>query len=177
MARSHDVSLLVNQRTRSVQNPKLMRASVVSLHASGSSFVKRKEARLILTANVGAKGDRHAGRDSARALLITSAGTYSFLNTKGLSLSYGSLGENIVLQDIRLHDLPIGSRLQIAETILELSEPCTVCKSLSEIDHHLPKLLYGKRGIYARVLSGGVIAQGDQVVIAKAKTNFASEQL
>lgn len=42
---------------------------------------------------------------------------------------------------------------------------CPVCKSLSQFDLRLPKLLYGGRGVYARVLEGGVVRVGDPVLV------------
>jgi Hypothetical protein len=51
---------------------------------------------------------------------------------------------------------------------LELTQVCTVCNSLSQFDLRLPKLLYGGRGLYARVLEGGRVRVGDPVLVLVA---------
>ena len=141
-----------------------MTARLLSLHAAGQGFVKDSAPELVLLAHHGAEGDRHAGRDPARALLLTPEATYAHLAARGLELPYGSLGENLVVSGLNPHDLPEGARLEIAEAVLELWAPCPVCRGLSEIDLRLPKLIYGRRGVYARVLRGGLVAVGDEVV-------------
>lgn len=67
--------------------------------------------------------------------------------------------------DLDPHNLPPGTRLRIGEALLEFSYVCTVCSSLSQFDLRLPKLLYGGRGLYARVLEGGLVRVGDPVRI------------
>jgi hypothetical protein len=83
----------------------------------------------------------------------------------GIHLPFGALGENLLL-DLDPHLLPPGARLRVGEALLELTQVCTVCNSLSQFDLRLPKLLYGGRGLYARVLEGGRVRVGDLVLVA-----------
>lgn len=148
-----------------------MSARLVSLHAAGSSLPKERSAQLRLIAGVGAEGDRHAGKDPDRALLVTPVASYRAIAAEGLALSYGMLGENLVVDGFNLHDLPTGTRLEVGEGVLELVQVCTVCSSLSTIDLRLPKLAYGRRGVYARVLRGGVVTEAMPVTVLRDRTD------
>uniref|UniRef100_A0A7V4EGC2 MOSC domain-containing protein n=1 Tax=Thermus tengchongensis TaxID=1214928 RepID=A0A7V4EGC2_9DEIN len=119
---------------------------------------------LELVAGFGAKGDRHAGKDPDRAVLVAGLPSYEKAKGVGIQLPFGALGENLLL-DLDPHNLPPGTRLRIGEALLEFSYVCTVCSSLSQFDLRLPKLLYGGRGLYARVLEGGLVRVGDPVRI------------
>lgn len=142
-----------------------MSGKVVSLHLGlGSGLPKPQVKVLELVAGFGAKGDRHAGKDPDRAVLVAGLPAYDKAKEAGIELPLGALGENLLL-DLDPHALPPGTRLRIGEALLEFSYVCTVCSSLSQFDLRLPKLLYGGRGLYARVLEGGLVRVGDPVRI------------
>ncbi|RTG98280.1 MOSC domain-containing protein [Thermus scotoductus] len=142
-----------------------MTGKVISLHLGlGSGLPKPQMEVLELIAGFGAKGDRHAGKDPDRAVLVAGLPAYEKAREAGIDLPFGALGENLLL-DLDPHHLPPGTRLRVGEALLELAQVCTVCSSLSQFDLRLPKLLYGGRGLYARVLEGGLVRVGDPVRI------------
>ncbi|GAB5603551.1 MOSC domain-containing protein [Thermus sp. FJN-A] len=142
-----------------------MQGRVLSLHLGlGSGLPKPQVEALELVAGFGAKGDRHAGKDPERAVLVAGLAAYERAQRAGIALPYGALGENLLLS-LDPHGLPPGGRLKVGEALLELSYVCTVCSSLSQFDLRLPKLLYGGRGVYARVLESGVVRVGDPVLV------------
>ncbi len=138
-------------------------ARVLSLHA-GEGLPKPPLAEARLVAGMGVEGDRHFGRDPDRAVLLAGEAAYALAAELGLELPFGALGENLLL-DLDPHGLPPGARLAVGPALLELASVCTVCSSLSAFGLRLPKLLYGRRGVYARVLLGGVVRVGDPVVV------------
>lgn len=138
-------------------------ASVVSLHAAGNAFAKAFTPELTLVAGYGALGDRHAGGDPNRALLVTSASSYRFLASRDVYLPYGSLGENLIIEGLWTDSVPDGAFLTVGCAVLRLTTPCTVCASLGILDSRLPRLLFGKRGMYAAVMTGGQVKVGDAV--------------
>ncbi|GLV47782.1 molybdenum cofactor biosynthesis protein [Thermus sp. LT1-2-5] len=142
-----------------------MTGKVLSLHLGlGQGLPKPRVEALELLAGIGAKGDRHAGLDPDRAVLVAGVAAYEKARKAGIDLPYGALGENLLL-DLDPHTLPPGTQLWVGEALLELSQVCTVCKNLSQFDLRLPKLLYGGRGLYARVLESGVVRVGDPVLV------------
>ena len=48
---------------------------------------------------------------------------------------------------------------------MQISQNCTLCRSLSKIDSKLPKILKNDRGIFAFVLEAGEIKENDEVII------------
>jgi hypothetical protein len=120
-----------------------MTGRVLSLHlGTGSGLPKPQVEALDLLAGFGALGDRHAGKDPDRALLVAGIAAYEKAKRAGIHLPFGALGENLLL-DLDPHLLPPGARLRVGEALLELTQVCTVCNSLSQFDLRLPKLLYG----------------------------------
>jgi len=108
--------------------------------------------------------DKHYNKDIDRAVLITSLDTYILAQKNGINISYGSLGENL-LMDYNPYNLEVGTQLKIANVILEISQHCTLCKSFTQIDTKLPKLLKNDRGIFARVIDAGIIKDGDDIYL------------
>jgi MOSC domain-containing protein YiiM len=79
-------------------------------------------------------------------------------------MPFGSLGENILI-DYNPYHLTAGDQLRIGEVLLEISQNCTMCDHLSKIDENLPTLLKDDRGIFAKVIKGGVIQPGDEITL------------
>jgi MOSC domain-containing protein YiiM len=103
--------------------------------------------------NDGIYEDKFYGKDLLRSILITSLDSYKLANNEGIDIEYGSLGENILV-DINPYSLVPGEKLQIGETLFEITQNCTLCKGLSSVNSKLPKVLKNDRGIFAKVLSG-----------------------
>ena len=115
----------------------------------------------------GIVNDKFYGKDSMRAILITSNTSYKLTKENGIDIRTGSLGENILI-DISPYHLVHGDRLIIGNTTLEITQNCTLCQGLSSVDKKLPKLLKKDRGIFAKVISGNSeIHLDDKVEILK----------
>jgi MOSC domain-containing protein YiiM len=111
---------------------------------------------------MGVEGDRHFGRHPDRAVLVVGSLTYALAGRAGIALPPGALGENLLV-DFDPHQLAAGTPVQIGTVLLELTTVCTVCDSLSVFDLRLPKVLLGRRGIYARVVRGGMVRVGQAI--------------
>jgi MOSC domain-containing protein YiiM len=112
----------------------------------------------------GIVNDKHYDKDIDRSVLITSLESYALAKKHGIDAAYGALGENLLI-DYNPYHLPAGSRLKIANVVLEISQPCTLCKSLTQVDTKLPKILKNDRGIFAKVIEAGSITTGDNIYI------------
>lgn len=139
--------------------------TVLALHAGpGSTLPKPAVAFARLVQGMGVEGDRHFGKHPDRAVLIAGQASYAKAHQAGIKLPWGALGENLRV-DFDPHALGPQSRLKIGVAVLELTHVCTVCNTLSVFDLGLPKLLYNARGVYARVLQGGLVRVGDPVEV------------
>lgn len=145
---------------------------VLSLHVGErSGLPKAGVGELRLVAGYGAVGDRHAGGDPRRAVLVAGVGSYRRALEAGVALPYGALGENLLL-DLDPHAW-VGRRLEAGGALLELVAVCPVCAALTRLDPRLPRLLYRGRGVYARVLRGGVVRPDDPVEVQALEDDLA----
>lgn len=108
--------------------------------------------------------DKHYAKSISRSVLITSLESYALAKHHGIDVAYGVLGENVLI-DYNPYHLKLGERLQIGKVIFEISQACTLCKSLTQIDSKLPKLLKDDRGIFAQVVEAGSIKEGDDIYL------------
>ncbi len=117
----------------------------------------------------GVKGDKHYAKERSRSVLITSDEAYRIAEEAGIEISYGALGENILVEG-DLHELSPGDRLRIGESTLEIVQKCPLCSHLSAIDSALPKLLKNDRGVFARVEEEGEITLSDEITLFSKAT-------
>ena len=112
----------------------------------------------------GIVNDKHYNKSIERSVLITSLESYTLAKNHNINVTYGALGENILI-DYNPYSLVAGTKLKIGQVTLEISQPCTLCKSLTNIDSKLPKLLKNDRGIFAKVIEHGSIKEGDDIYL------------
>lgn len=106
----------------------------------------------------GLAGDIHAGALSPRQLLLVDAAVY-----EDFSLPPHVLGENLLV-DVDTASLRSGSVLAIGgEARVRLMFQCEACGQLDAVQQGLARRIGPRRGMLARILSGGVIRAGDTV--------------
>lgn len=135
---------------------------IINLFVSEQNIEGRVNKERLTLDEKGIQEDKYYDKDIHRSILITSIDSYTLAKKHNIQMPHGSLGENLLV-DFNPYDLPAGQQLQISEVILEISQNCTMCDHLSKIDQQLPKLLKDDRGIFARVIKGGVIKKDDTV--------------
>lgn len=106
----------------------------------------------------GLLGDAHADRYSPRQLLLADADVY-----RTLSLPPHALRENLLV-DIDTAALASGMVLQVGnDVLLRLMFQCEACGNLDAFRPGLSRLLDDRRGMLARVLTGGTLRAGDPI--------------
>lgn len=129
----------------------------------GEGKIKIASAELI--AGHGLQGDSHAGLDPRRQISLFAMETLNQLLAEGFRVTPEQLSANLLTENINLNSLKLGAQLRIAETVLEIVEARTPCRSITRIDNRLPKRLYGQCGQLARIITGGEISTGDDIKI------------
>lgn len=137
---------------------------ILKLFISAAQSSQRVEKPVIVLDELGVIGDKFYNKDNARSILLTSTDSYDLIKNYDIDMPSGYLGENL-LMDYNPYSLPIGTRLKIGDTILEISQNCTICNHLSVIDKRIPKLLKDDRGIFAKAIQGGEISVGDTIYL------------
>lgn len=129
-----------------------------------SGGVRPTKEELNLIVNHGIENDKFALKDLNQTVMILGVNSYEMAKSQYIDLQYGSLGENILL-DFDPHTLPIGTKIQLDEAIIQITQRCTICNHLSVFDKKLPKLLKDHRGLYCKIVSSGIINKNSKVTI------------
>ena len=90
---------------------------------------------------------------------------------RGIALKPGMLGENIVVDGIKVMTLAVGCRIELGEALLELTEVRIPCSQLNEMHPDLlntvtPEIdgqVRRNAGMMARIIRGGWVRPGDPV--------------
>ena len=95
---------------------------------------------------------------------------------------YGSVGENLVVENMNENDIDIGDHIRIGDVVLEAQDPRGPCFKLGIRlgDESMVKrfLDSGRLGIYYRVVQEGEMKLGDSVeVVKRSHTGVRSVQL
>ncbi|NVN90166.1 MAG: MOSC domain-containing protein [Desulfuromonadales bacterium] len=121
-----------------------------------------------LRENHGIVGDAHAG-EWHRQISLLATESIEKMRKLGLDVDCGDFAENITTSGIELVSLPIGTRLQVGETLLEVTQIGKECHTRCAIYHQAGDCVMPKEGIFAKVITGGVIRPQDEVrVISSA---------
>jgi MOSC domain-containing protein YiiM len=138
-------------------------AQVVAVCVSEHKGERKKPvASVELLENHGIVGDAHAG-DWHRQVSLLAQESIDKMRALGLDVNAGDFAENITTSGIELVTLPVGSRLQVGKTLLEVTQIGKECHTRCAIYDQAGDCVMPKEGIFARVLSGGTIRPGDSV--------------
>jgi len=138
--------------------------TVMDLFISKKGHIERFQRDCIELDKDGILDDKFYAKDINRSVLLTTIDSYALALEKGIEMSYGVLGENVLI-DFNPYHLPVETHIKIGDVVVEVAQNCTICKHLSKIDKALPKLLENDRGIFVRVIKSGVIEKGDTLSI------------
>jgi len=125
---------------------------------------KKPVAEVELRENHGIVGDGHAG-DWHRQVSLLAQESIDKMRAMGLDVNAGDFAENITTVGIDLVVLPIGTRLQVGGTLLEVTQIGKECHTRCAIYYQAGDCVMPKEGIFARVISGGAIRPGDEIQV------------
>lgn len=116
----------------------------------------------------GIAGDAHAGNWHRQVSLLSWEKEEDF-KKRGAPIEYGSFGENLLVSGYDFKNLPIGTRFRCGDVVLEMTQIGKKCHSHCEIYKVVGECIMPHEGVFARVLHGGTIKCGDELVIETAK--------
>ena len=134
---------------------------IVSLNVSARTGEAKKPAHSVtLRKDHGIEGDAHAG-SGLRQVSLLAVEDIDGMREKLPSLAPGDFAENITTRGVDLPSLPVGTRLEIGPVALEVTQIGKVCHHGCSILERAGECIMPARGIFARVLRGGEITNGD----------------
>lgn len=119
---------------------------------------------LELVEGYGIQNDKFANDDLNKTVMIVGKASYDMAKNIGIELEDGSYGENILL-DFDPHDFDEGTIFKMGDALIEITEKCSICKHLCVFSSKLPKLAQNHRGLYCKILEGGVIEKGQEAFL------------
>jgi MOSC domain-containing protein YiiM len=142
-----------------------MSASVVAVCVSLAKGERKTPVdRVELRENHGIVGDAHAGEWHRQVSLLAQE-SIAKMQALGLDVKEGDFAENITTSGIDLVNLPIGTRLAVGETLLEVTQIGKECHTRCAIYYQAGDCVMPKEGIFAKVLKGGGISPGDRISV------------
>lgn len=119
--------------------------------------------RAILKENWGIEGDAHAGTWHRQVSLLSLKKVEAF-NLQGAAVNDGAFGENLLVDGIDCARLPVGTLLQCGDILLEVTQIGKECHHSCAIRERVGYCIMPHEGIFARVLKGGEISEGDIII-------------
>lgn len=130
----------------------------------GERKINRKE--ITLVANYGVEGDAHAD-GSHRQLSLLAMEDIEYMRSMGACVGPGDFAENITTQGVELYTCPAGTRFTIGDDIeLLLTQIGKECHMGCAIRQEVGDCIMPRRGVFCRILKGGVVRPGDSFRIS-----------
>ena len=147
-----------------------MQGKVVAVSRSEKTGTKKEPCgEGVFLKDYGLEKDAHAARGIARQVSLLAEGSIDKMRSLGLELKPGDFAENLTVRGMELFTLPVGTRLKVGEeVVLEISQIGKACHKGCAIFQAVGNCIMPKEGVFARVIRGGKIGEGDPVEILTA---------
>jgi len=139
-------------------------ARVIAVCRSDSKGIRKESVGSgLFKENFGMIDDAHSDCHTHRQVSLLALESIHKMREMGLNLVPGDFAENITTEGIDLLTLPVGTRLTVGEVILEITQIGKECHTGCAIFKQVGKCIMPKEGIFAKVISGGTIKEGDTI--------------
>jgi MOSC domain-containing protein YiiM len=113
----------------------------------------------------GLEGDAHAGPWHRQVSLLANESVEK-MKAMGLKVAYGDFAENITTEGIDLVHLPIGTEIQIGDSVLlRVTQIGKECHERCAIYYQAGNCVMPEEGIFGKVVSEGEVKVGDEINI------------
>jgi len=155
-------------------------AEITAVCVSGKKGTRKRDVgRGTLVAGHGLEGDAHAG-DWHRQVSLLGEESIDKMRARGLKLTPGAFGENLVTKGVDLVSLPVGTLMTVrpdggpgpesgagagdgGPALLELTQIGKECHDHCAIYKQVGDCVMPREGVFVRVLRGGPVAAGDRL--------------
>lgn len=110
----------------------------------------------------GIEQDAHAGKWHRQVSMLSYEKIEEF-REKGAEVDFGAFGENLIVEGFDLRTIPVGTKFQIGDVLLELTQIGKECHSHCEIYKVMGDCIMPREGVFTKVLKGGIIRPGDEI--------------
>jgi len=117
----------------------------------------------VLKEDYGLVGDAHADCCTHRQVSLLATESIDKMRRLGFDVGPGDFAENLTTEGIDLLSLPVGTRIFIGETVLEITQIGKECHTGCAIYRQIGKCIMPKEGVFTRVIKGGLVNVGDTI--------------
>ncbi len=140
-------------------------ASVVAVCISEQKGTMKHEVPEIrIKRSHGIVGDAHAG-DWHRQISLLGTESVDKMKKVYPDIPIGAFAENVLTEGLTLYELPIGTKLRVGETLLQVTQIGKECHADCAIRKQVGDCVMPREGIFTVVLEEGTIRPGDAVTI------------
>lgn len=133
--------------------------------------VKTPVDSVVLVEDYGIEGDAHSGKGKRQVSLLAQESVDKMIAMTGRKdLTEGVFAENITVEGLELHTLPVGTKLKIGETLHVVSQIGKECHSGCAIMKQVGHCIMPREGVFTQVLKGGVVRPGDVIEVIEEIT-------
>ena len=112
----------------------------------------------------GIVGDAHAGNWHRQVSLLADESVEK-MREKFPTIPVGAFAENILTEGVCLYELPVGTKLQIGDALLEVTHIGKECHADCAIRQQVGDCVMPREGIFTIVLEGGTVRPGDHLTV------------
>lgn len=116
----------------------------------------------------GIEGDAHGGKWHRQVSLLSFEKIEDF-RAKGAEVDFGAFGENLIVEGYDLRALPVGTRFQIGDAVLELTQIGKECHSHCQIYKRMGDCIMPREGVFTEVVKPGHIKVDDEITMIPPK--------
>ena len=142
---------------------------IIAVCTSEKKGVQKKAVdEITLIPDYGIEGDAHAGKWHRQVSLLSYERVQEF-NALGAGVDHGAFGENLIVEGYDLKTIPVGTIFECNGVVLEITQIGKECHSHCAIHKKMGTCIMPTNGIFAKVIKGGTIKAGDEIVIKGEK--------
>lgn len=130
---------------------------------------KKNAGQAVFIEDYGIEGDAHAGKWHRQVSLLSFDRIEEF-RARGAEVEDGAFGENLVVSGIDFRSLPVGTRLECNDVLLEMTQIGKECHHGCRIFQKMGECIMPREGVFARVIRGGVIRVGDEMKVLPSES-------
>lgn len=140
---------------------------VVSVNIAAEKGVRKQPAPSVtLVVEHGVEGDAHAGPWHRQVSLLANE-SIEKMKPACPTVDPGAFGENLTTEGLVVYELPVGARMRVGETLLEVTQIGKICHDRCAIFYQAGDCVMPREGIFVRVLEGGEVRAGDEIHLEK----------
>ncbi|HWP97900.1 MAG TPA: MOSC domain-containing protein [Syntrophomonadaceae bacterium] len=124
----------------------------------------------------GISGDAHSG-PWHRQVSLLSIDSVNKMRDMGADVGFGDFAENLNIEGFELFTLPIGTMMRVGQEVeLEVTQIGKECHHGCAIRQQVGDCVMPREGIFARVITGGLVTTGDDIEVLSSSVAIQDVQ-